>query len=281
MSSLARLWLLALALFGTTAFAAPDIPALSARVVDAGALLSAETEAQLESTLAAHEQATSNQVAVLTVPDLQGYDIAEFALLVARQWQLGQRDRNNGALLLIARDERKMRIEVGYGLEGDLSDARAKRIIERELRPAFKAGDFDLGVRRGVDAILGSIEGSYTPPAKSGSGLDTPLVPLGFVSLFGVAHFLQGRVAKKTLNGLVGGSFGGAVVGLMTQTWYFGVAAALVLGFLFSRAPTGGGRGGGGRIGPAGYNDHSGGFGGGGFSGGGGGFGGGGASGGW
>lgn len=275
---ISRSLLVAALLFSAAATAEPQIPPLNGRVVDAAHILSDAAEAQLTQKLATHEANTSNQLVVLTVPDLQGYDVASFALEAARSWQLGQQELNNGILLLVARDERKIRIEVGYGLEGDLPDASAKRIIQSLIRPAFKQGNFDQGVSDGVDAIVGTIDGSYTPPKKTSSKMDTPLIPLGFMGLFGLGHFLQGRVDSKYINGLVGGGFGGTITALITQKWYVGLIAALVLAFFFSRSSSAN------RSGANGHG-HYGGRGGlgrrGGFGGGGGGFGGGGASGGW
>ena len=275
-------------LWGVAVHAAPQIPALSGRVVDSANILSPTTEARLTQQLAAHEASTSNQLVVLTVPDLQGYAIADFALDTAREWQLGQKDLNNGVLLLIARDERKIRIEVGHGLEGDLTDARSKRIIQKVIRPAFKQGDFDGGVAAGTDAIVGTIVGTYMPPADKSSGMDTPLVPLGFIGLFGFASFMQGRVKKQYINALVGGGFGGFVVAMATEKWYFGVLAGLGFALFLSRARTGGPhrdiqghQDGSGYQGGRHSNGGFGGGSGGGFGGGGGGFGGGGASGGW
>lgn len=282
---ISRFVLTAVLLWGAAVHAAPQVPALSGRVVDNANILSPATEVQLTQQLAAHEASTSNQLVVLTVPDLQGYAIADFALDTARDWQLGQKDLNNGVLLLIARDERKIRIEVGYGLEGDLTDARSKRIIQKVIRPAFKQGDFDGGVIAGTNAIVGTIEGTYTPPADKSSGMDSPLLPLGIIGLFGLANLMQGRVKTQYVNALVGGGFGGTVVAIATQKWYLGVLAGLGFALFASRARTGGPH-----RDTQGYQDGSGyqggrhsngGFGGGGFGGGGGGFGGGGASGGW
>ena len=146
-----------------------EVPPLTGRVVDQAALLDPATERALNQQLAAHEDSTSNQVAVLTIASLAGRPIEEVALAVARTWQLGQAGRDNGVLLLVARDDRQMRIEVGYGLEGALPDVVASRIIRHELRPAFRAGDFDGGVQAGVAAILQAITGSYEPPPASSS----------------------------------------------------------------------------------------------------------------
>ena len=161
---------------GPLALAQPAIPALSARVVDQADILSSSTERQLVAMLEAHEELTSNQVAVLTVASLEGGTIEDYALQVARAWQLGRGDVNNGVLLLVAVGDRKMRIEVGYGLEGDIPDIIAKRIIDQEIKPSFRRGDFDEGVSNGVRAILGAIEGTYTPKESSNDIDDAPLL---------------------------------------------------------------------------------------------------------
>lgn len=153
-------------------YAQPAIPALSGRVVDRASILNEETERLITSLLAAHEDTTSNQVVVLTIPSLEGANLESYSLEVARTWALGREDRNNGVLLLIAYNDRKMRIEVGYGLEGDLPDAMAKRIIDYEMTPAFRNGDFDGGVLNGVRAIVGTIEGSYEPAESSSNDIE-------------------------------------------------------------------------------------------------------------
>ena len=146
----------------SSAFAQRSIPALTGPVVDEAGLLSSRAEARIRALILAHEDSTSNQLAVLTIPSLEGENLEEYSLKVARGWQLGQAETNNGVLLLVAVAERKVRIEVGYGLEGDLPDILAKRIIDRELVPRFRDGDFETGIVQGVFAILGAIEGSYT-----------------------------------------------------------------------------------------------------------------------
>lgn len=149
----------------------PAVPALTGRVVDQAELLSRATEQSLTQRLAAHEDSTGNQVVVLTIASLQGRPIEDYSLSVARAWELGQAGDDNGVLLLIARDDRAMRIEVGYGLEGALPDVVAGRIIRNELRPAFRAGDFDGGVQAGVGAILEAIAGTYESPPSSSSAM--------------------------------------------------------------------------------------------------------------
>jgi uncharacterized protein len=163
------------------------IPVLTGRVVDRANLLAAATERALTQRLAAHEDSTGNQVAVLTITSLQGQPIEDYSLAVARAWELGQAGDDNGVLLLIARDDRAMRIEVGYGLEGALPDVVASRIIRHELRPAFRAGDFDGGVQAGVGAIVEAIAGTYEPPASSSSSMPRLTGLLFFVvgTLFG------------------------------------------------------------------------------------------------
>lgn len=153
------------------------VPTLTGRVVDQADILSAQTERTLTAMLAAHEDSTSNQIAVLTVSSLEGEPIEDFALRVARSWELGTAEFDNGVLLVVAVDDRRMRIEVGYGLEGPLPDAVASRIIRHEMRPEFKHGDFDTGVLKGVQATLGTIEGTYTPPRTASSGGQSEDVP--------------------------------------------------------------------------------------------------------
>lgn len=161
---LAFFFLLVLA---SPASAEPDFPALTGRVVDEARILSDETEQFLDSLLAAHEAETSNQVVVVTLSSLQGYSIEDFGVQLGRHWGIGQADKDNGVLLIVAPNDREVRIEVGYGLEATLTDATAKLIIEREIIPQFKAGDLEGGVKLGTQAILSAIAGTYTPPEVS------------------------------------------------------------------------------------------------------------------
>ena len=165
-------------------------PALTGRVVDNAEVLSVETEQRLEERLAAHETKTGNQVVVLTIPSLQGEVIEAYALQVARAWQLGTAEHNDGVLLLVAVEDRALRIEVGYGLEGALPDAIAARIIRHEITPRFREGSFDTGVADGVDAILGALAGTYTPPEEVA---DKP--PFWFGLLFLILPLIFGFMA--------------------------------------------------------------------------------------
>jgi uncharacterized protein len=230
--------------------AALDVPALKARVNDYAGMLSSYTEKQLEGILRDLEQTDSTQIAVLTIPSLEGEVIAEFAIKVAEQWKIGQRGFDNGAILLIAKADREIRIEVGYGLEGSLTDLISGRIIRNVIVPRFRAGNFDQGVLDGVQAMIGVVRGEYQAPEKipsrQGSKIKgTNPVFIGWV-VFVFIFVLLGRLRRL---------FGhrGARRSTLGALWLGGL----------------GGRG-----------SSSGGFGGG-FGGGGGGFGGGGASGGW
>ncbi|WP_210261115.1 TPM domain-containing protein [Enterovirga aerilata] len=138
---------------------AQSFPPLAGRVVDAANLLGAEQRRALEAKLKAHEDRTTDQVVVATVPSLGGTSIEDFANRLFRHWQLGQKARNNGVLLLVAPNERKVRIEVGYGLEGALTDALSGVIIRTAMAPRFRAGDFAGGIDAGVDAVLSILTG--------------------------------------------------------------------------------------------------------------------------
>ena len=143
-----------------------EVPFLSGRVNDHAGLLSTEVRAALEAKLKDLEARKGHQVAVLTLDSLEGAPLEDFTLKVARTWQLGRKGQNDGVLFLISKNDRKLRIEVGHGLEGSLPDALAGRIIQNEVVPRFRGGDFEGGVTAGVDAIVASIDGNYTPPAR-------------------------------------------------------------------------------------------------------------------
>lgn len=138
---------------------AADVPYLSGRVVDDAEILSPATRERLTAALQAHEEATTNQVAVLTVPTIDGESIEGYAARVFEAWKLGRRDRDNGVLLVIVPQDRMLRIEVGYGLEGTLTDVASSRIIRNLMTPPFKAGDYDRGVTDGVLAVVAQLEG--------------------------------------------------------------------------------------------------------------------------
>jgi uncharacterized protein len=138
---------------------AQNFPALTGRVVDAANLLNAEQRAALEAKLKAHEDKSTDQLVVATVPSLGDTSVEDYANRLFRHWHLGQKEKNNGALLLVAPNERKVRIEVGYGLEGALTDALSGVIIRTAIAPRFKTGDFAGGINAGVDAVLSVLTG--------------------------------------------------------------------------------------------------------------------------
>jgi uncharacterized protein len=166
MAAVVAAWLLLPA-----AAAAKDVPYLSGRVVDEAGLLSAAAKQRIDGELAALERQTGgDQVAVLIVPSLDGEPLEEYSVKVAHTWKLGRKGKDDGVLLFISRDDRKLRIEVGYGLEGKLTDLQSHAILDEVIRPRFKEGDFDGGVERGVDAIAKALNGQpLPPPAAAGS----------------------------------------------------------------------------------------------------------------
>ncbi len=149
-----------------TPLLALGVPALKARVNDYAGMLSSYSEKQLEGILRDLEQTDSTQIVVLTIPSLEGEVLEEFSIKVVDQWKIGQKDFDNGAILLIAKADRQMRIEVGYGLEGSLTDLMAGRIIDNVIVPQFRAGNFDQGVLDGVQAMIGVVRGEYKAPEK-------------------------------------------------------------------------------------------------------------------
>jgi uncharacterized protein len=156
---LGALAILVLSTLAALAQTQPDFPPLTGHIVDAARVLKPEDRLALEQKLKAHEDKTTDQVVVATVPSLGGLTIEDYANRLYRQWQLGQKEKNNGALLLVAPGERKVRIEVGYGLEGALTDALTKVIIMTAMAPRFKQGDFAGGLNAGVDAVLSILTG--------------------------------------------------------------------------------------------------------------------------
>src|SRR5688500_8392436 len=182
--------LLAMFLAGAALAATRDIPYLTGRVVDNAEILSPAAAERITSVLKAHEDRTIDQVAVLTVRSLSGSSIEEYAVAVFESWKLGKKGKDNGVLLVIVPPERKMRIEVGYGLEGQLTDLQASRIIRNVMAPHVKAGDFDRGVEEGVAAILAQLKGEAAAdnatapePREEGgssglSGLQVPDLPI-------------------------------------------------------------------------------------------------------
>ena len=282
---------LILSLFLPASALALDVPPLRGHVNDYAALLTPQVAAQLERQLTEFERSDSTQVVVLTVPTLAGENLEEFSIKVAEAWKVGQKGLDNGAILLVAKQERKVRIEVGRGLEGKLTDLVSGRIIRGEIAPSFKAGDFDRGIVAGVSAIEATVRGEYqgTPrDLRHGKKGGPPLVTLGIFLL--VACVFLGSMSRM-LGGLAGAAglpivawltFPGMAFAIIAGLAVAGFLLGMLIAFLFGG---GGGRGGyygGGPWFGGGFGGGAGGGGfGGGFSGGGGDFGGGGASGDW
>jgi len=152
----------------TFAFAAPDFPELTGRVVDGAHILSDGTRQSLDRMLAEYEKGTTNQVVVVTIPSLKGRSIEEYGYQLGRYWQIGQKSKNNGLLLLVAPAEHKVRIEVGYGLEPVMTDAASSAVVQGIILPAFRAGEQEKGIIDGTQAILSVLGGKgvpVTPPA--------------------------------------------------------------------------------------------------------------------
>ncbi|MEO6093760.1 MAG: TPM domain-containing protein [Novosphingobium sp.] len=252
------------------ALAAPAFPPLTGRVVDAANIIPADEEARLTQKLAQLETQSQRQLVVATIPSLGGYEISDYGYQLGRAWGIGDKGRNDGALLIVAPNERKVRIEVGYGLEGVLTDGMSFLIVNQRIVPRFKQGDFPGGIEAGTDALIQQLSlpadeaqkvaqaaNARASQARQGGG-GFPLgavLPLIFIGLFVILPMLRG--------GRRGGrrGFGGGL-------------APIILWDAMSHM---GGRGGGGWGGGGGF----GGGGGGGFGGGGGSFGGGGSSGSW
>jgi len=186
---------------------AAAVPSLSGRVVDGASILKPATRDQLTATLAAHERSTSNQIVVLTTPTLAGEQIEGYAARVFAAWKLGQKGKDNGVLVVVAPRDRRMRIEVGYGLEATLPDAAAGRIISDVMTPRFKAGDYDLGVSDGVNAIVAALEGRPAPRVSLTSRFHRAELPWWQTLL--ISLFIFGIIGLFTMSGLMTPGGGG------------------------------------------------------------------------
>lgn len=272
--------------WAAVAHAQLPVPTLTGRIVDQTGTLSAAQQATLEQTLAAFEARKGTQIAVLIVPTTAPEAIEQFSIRVAEKWKLGRKKVDDGAILIVAKEDHTTRIEVGYGLEGVLTDLASHRIIDETVLPRFKSQDFYGGITAGVDQIIHVVDGEPLPaPSRSPAtapgnfGGFIPIVFILAVALGGVLRSALGRFPGALVTGGAVAAIAWFVVGALPMALVAGVIALFVtlLGGGLGRTGLGGyygGMGGGGFTG-------GGGGGGGGFSGGGGGFGGGGASGRW
>ena len=285
------------------------VPPLKARVTDLTGTFNEQQRAAIEQTLARFEARKGSQIAVLTVPSTKPETVEQYAVRVQEAWKLGRKGIDDGVLLLVAKDDRRLRIEVGYGLEGILPDAIAKRIIDLDITPRFKAGDFYGGVLAGSDRIMRVIDGEKLPPPRGGQATGTTeefgsspslfsvmvdlfitgnktAIALGFIALLAVL-FMITSVAQAVLGPLLGsavtGTAAGFVIWMITQSLVFSIFGFLAPffygGHLMSSRRDGGDSGGWGSVSSGGWS--GGGGSGGDFGGGGGSSGGGGASGSW
>lgn len=283
--------LAALALLAGAAIADIEIPALKSRVTDLAGMLSATQKTSLEEKLKAFEARKGSQIALLIVPTTQPEVIEQYSMRVVDSWKLGRQGLDDGALLLIAKNDRELRIEVGYGLEGALTDADSNRIVAEVITPLFKHGDFFGGIDAGLDRMMSVIDGEPLPPPQPSSYNSNDVVE--FLPAAVIIAFVTGGVLRSFFGRFFGSATAGGVTGFVVWLIMGVLSISVIVGFLafvfslFTGAYTsrsgwsdrGGWGGGYGHWGGGGR----GGFGGGGgsFGGGGGGFGGGGASGGW
>ena len=285
-------WLALLVLVSFSAAAQAPIPPLAARVTDQTSTLTPGQKAGLEETLRAFEARKGAQIAVLMVPSSAPESIEQYALRVAEQWKIGRARVDDGAILVIAKNDRALRIEVGYGLEGALNDATSKRIISEVIVPRFREGDFHGGITAGIDRMMRVIDGEPlpAPPGARGSGASAPggigqYFPVLLIGALVIGGFMRAMLGRF-LGSLATGGIVGYLVWLLAGALAMSIFAAAIA-FFFTLL--GGGARRGSAWGPVGWGGSGrygggwggGGFGGGGFSGGGGGFGGGGASGRW
>ena len=266
-----------------------DIPALKQRVTDTTATLSSAEEARIESVLRAFEQKKGSQIVVLIVPTTQPEAIEQYAIRVAEAWKVGRKGVDDGAILLVAKNDRKLRIEVGRGLEGVLPDAIAKRIIAETISPKFRAGDYSGGILAGVEKMIAVVDGEALPPPskKRVSTSRTADFFSDFVPFALVAAFVVGGILRALLGRFVGASLTAGVTGLVAFLLFGALSTAVVSGIivfiivLLFGSGRGWSSGQGWSSGGWSSGSSGGGSDGGGFSGGGGDFGGGGASGDW
>ncbi len=261
------------------------VPPLKARVADLTGTLTAPQIQTLESRLRDFERAKGSQVAVLMLPSTQPETIEEYSIRVADAWKIGRARVDDGVIVVVAKDDRKLRVEVGRGLEGAIPDAVAKRVVSDVIAPYFRSGDFYGGVAAGTDALMKLIEGEGLPAPRSGVIIDGVHRPIDFQTIFLLFFALVltgaifGRLFGRVIGAGISGGIVGAIVWLVAGVLAFAVIGGLI-GFVIALVNGMGSRRGGWSSGPGGWSG-GGGFGGGGFSGGGGGFSGGGASGSW
>jgi uncharacterized protein len=210
MKTLLKNFILLILFLGNFPLPAADVPYLTGRVTDNAEILSESTRQSLTAMLKAHEDRTGNQIAVLTIPTIGGEGIEEYAVEVFNTWKLGQEDKDNGVLIVVVPHDRRMRIEVGYGLEATLTDAMAGRIIRSVMTPKFKNGDYDGGVTDGTKAIVAVLEGgelaeveSSSDGSEESSSLDMDMPDIGITERILLGAFIFGIIGLFTVVGVL------------------------------------------------------------------------------
>lgn len=285
-------YFLFISLFVQLVAAQEPLPKLQTRVSDLTGTLSTSEVNAMETKLRAFEEAKGSQLSVLLIPTTGDETIEMYGIRLAEQWKIGRQGIDDGVILIIATNDRKMRIEVGYGLEGAIPDALAKRIISQIITPEFRAGHFYKGIDLALDAMIAAVNGEELPPAVAGRRATSnnnsdsisywPFIFIGYILIFSILRmFLEKKVGKKK------GKWITILIMFVLMLVFINIVIAIFMSiinliFMGSSGGSGGYRGGGWYMGGFGGGSSGGGGGGfGGFSGGGGGFGGGGASGGW
>ncbi len=216
------------------AFGSLTFPKLSGRVVDEAGILSKKTKIRLERLLKSAENNSTNQIVIVTLKSLQGSDIAEYGYQLGRYWGIGEKKLNNGVLLIVAPNERKVRIEVGYGLEGKLTDAMSSVIINSDILPFFKKGDYDGGVINGTKAILSVLKGTYKKNSKKLKKDNfAPLIFFVFIFFTVFVQSIFSNRYKKIVSKIIPSSFIGFFAYAFTTSLIIGIMIFILAFILF------------------------------------------------
>lgn len=235
-----RLLLLSLVFIGVYAFAEPKFPELTGRVVDEAGLLTKAQEQSLADMSGTIERDSTVQVVVVTLKSLDGYDIAEYGYQLARYWKVGQRDEDNGILIMIAPHEHKVRIEIGYGLEGFITDAQAYEMVQSQMLPRFKQKDVYGGIKNTIDAIKKVLSHEYKNDnggVKEGNKFLTNIfyyaVFFAIALFFMLIEYGKSKIRNPTINRVVNGVFTGSVAGIVSWVFFFILPISLIAGVVF------------------------------------------------
>jgi uncharacterized protein len=228
--------LLVFFLFHSSIILASTYPSPTGYVNDFANILSSETKQTLETTLSNYSKETNHEISVVTITSLEGTDIETYAVKLFEQWKIGKKGADNGVLLLVSKDDRKIRIEVGYGLEGALTDGKSGEIIRELITPAFQEGNYDKGITDGADGIMAAIKGEEIPlpPNESGGNNFKAILTFGFIFFNIFASYLAGFLGRTKAvwpGGVIGailGFIGGAILFTMTG----GIITAIIFAIL-------------------------------------------------